>query len=200
MSNVSTDEIKELRSITGAGIMDCREALDETDGDVDDAVQYLRKKGKEVLEEGSAADTSEGRIETYTHSNGKGGVILEVNCETDFVAKNEEFEHLAHELCLQIYGMKPSVVRREDLSEEYVEDRKEEFQSEVEGKPEDIQEQIMEGLLDKHVYKKEVLLEQPYFKNDSDEEKTVEDFIKDFALKFDENIRVKRFERFELGD
>lgn len=199
MTQVSTDEIKELRSLTGAGIMDCREALNETEGDIDEAVKYLRKKGKKVLDEGAAADTDEGRIETYTHSNGKGGVIVELNCETDFVAKNEDFSHLAKELCLQIYGMKPTVVRREDISEELIEERKEEYQSELEGKPEDVKEQILEGKLEKHVYKKKVLLDQPYFRDESGD-KTVRDFIKDYALKFDENIRVKRFERYEIGE
>lgn len=201
MSDVEMDEIKELRERTGAGLMDCREALRETDGDMQASVKYLREKGKEVLDEKSGRKTKEGSIATYTHAQGKGGVIVEVNCETDFVSQNEEFTELVDELCLQIYGMKPSVIEREDLSDEVVEEQKEIFEKEAreEGKPDEVIDQIVEGRMEKKFYKEHVLLEQPYFRDD-DGEQTVEEFIQEYALKFGENITVRRFERFEVGE
>ncbi len=197
MSDVTMDEVKELREITGAGVVDCREALEETDGDMEASVEYLREKGKEVLDEKSGRKTSEGRIATYTHGQGKGGVILEVNCETDFVSQNEDFEELANELALQIYGMSPSVVERDDLDEERIEEREDEIREEVSEKPDDVIEDIVEGRLEKELFQKEVLLEQPFFR---DEDLTVSEFIEEYALKFGENITVRRFERFEVGE
>lgn len=201
MSDVGMDEIKELRERTGAGLMDCREALRETDGDMQDSVKYLREKGKEVLDEKSGRKTREGSIGTYTHAQGKGGVIVEVNCETDFVSQNDEFTELVNELCLQIYGMKPSVIEREDLDSSVVEEQKELFEKEAreEGKPDEVIDQIVDGRMEKKFYKKHVLLEQPYFRDDEGEQ-TVEDLIQEYALKFGENISVRRFERFEVGE
>lgn len=193
------DQIKELRSKTGAGLMDCKEALRESDGDLDDAAKYLREKGKQVLDEKATHQTEEGRIGTYTHGQGKGGVIVEVNCETDFVSQNEEFEELVNEIALQIYGMKPSVVEREDLDDERIEEKKEEFRKEVEDKPEDVIEDIVEGKMEKKFYRREVLLEQKYFK-DEDGDRTIQDLIQDYAVKFDENINVRRFHRYEVGE
>ncbi len=201
MSDVGMDEIKELRERTGAGLMDCREALRETDGDMQASVKYLREKGKEVLDEKSGRKTREGRIGTYTHGEGKGGVLVEVNCETDFVSQNEEFGELVNELCLQIYGMKPSVIEREDLESSVVEEQKEIFEKEAreEGKPDDVIDRIVEGRMEKKFYQEFVLLEQPYFRDD-DGDQTVEDMIQEYALKFGENISVRRFERFEVGE
>ncbi len=195
------DEIKELRERTGAGLMDCREALRETDGDMQASVKYLREKGKEVLDEKSGRKTREGSIGTYTHTQGKGGVIVEVNCETDFVSQNDEFIELVNELCLQIYGMKPSVIERDDLNDEVVEEQRELYEKEArkEGKPEKVIEQIVEGKMEKKFFSEHVLLEQPYFRDD-DGEQTVEDVIQEYALKFGENISVRRFERFEVGE
>jgi elongation factor Ts len=201
MSDVEMDEIKELRERTGAGLMDCREALRETNGDMQASVKYLREKGKEVLDEKSGRKTKEGSIGTYTHAEGKGGVIVEVNCETDFVSQNEEFTELVNELCLQIYGMKPSVIERDDLDEDVVNEQKELFEKEAreEGKPDNVIDQIVEGKMEKKFFKEHVLLEQPYFRDD-DGEQTVEDMIQEYALKFGENISVRRFERFEVGE
>ncbi len=201
MSDVGMDQIKELRERTGAGLMDCREALREMDGDMQDSVKYLREKGKEVLDEKSGRKTREGRIGTYTHGNGKGGVLVEVNCETDFVSQNDEFGELVKELCLQIYGMKPSVIEREDLDQEVIEEQKEIFEKEAreEGKPDDVIDQIVEGRMEKKFYQEFVLLEQPYFRDDEGDQ-TVEDMIQEYALKFGENITVRRFERFEVGE
>jgi len=199
MSDVGMDEIKELRERTGAGLMDCREALRETDGDMNASVKYLREKGKEVLDEKSGRKMKEGRIGTYTHGEGKGGVLVEVNCETDFVSQNEEFGELVKELCLQIYGMKPTAIERSDIDESVVEEQKDIFEKEAreEGKPDDVIDQIVDGRMEKKFFKEHVLLEQPYFRDD---EQTVEDLIQEYALKFDENINVRRFERFEVGE
>ncbi len=200
MSDVEMDEIKELRERTGAGLMDCREALRETEGDMQASVKYLREKGKEVLDEKSGRKTKEGSIGTYTHAEGKGGVIVEVNCETDFVSQNDEFTELVNELCLQIYGMKPSVIERDDLDDDVVEEQEKLFEKEAreEGKPDEVIDQIVEGKMEKKFYKEHVLLEQPYFRDDDDAQ-TVEDMIQEYALKFGENISVRRFERFEVG-
>lgn len=192
---VDTESIKTLRERTGAGILDCKDALEKTGGDFDRAAEMLRKKGYRVAEKKSARATNEGRIGSYIHFNGRIGVMVEVNCETDFVAKNEVVEQLLKDLCMQIAATNPLAVSREDIPSEVVEGKKEEFHRAVSDKPPQIIEKIVQGKLEAF-YKEKCLLEQPFIK---DENQTVRDVITACIAKLGENIRVNRFARFEIG-
>ncbi len=198
--SISATEVKELRDQTGAGIMDCKQALKDTDGDIDEAMDLLRKRG---LEEAQAKGglTAEGTIGSYVHFNGNIGVIVEVNSETDFVAKNDNFQEFATELAMQIAAQGPTYVAREDVPEEKLEAEKdiiaEQMSDELEGKPEHVQEQIMEGKLEKQFFQQQVLLDQPYI---DDADKTISDLLDETIAEFDENIEIRRFERYEVGE
>ncbi|RKQ60577.1 elongation factor Ts [Thermovibrio guaymasensis] len=197
MAEITTQMIKELREKTGAGIVDCKKALVEAGGDIEKAVEILRKKGAAKAAKKAERATAEGAVFSYIHGGGKVGVLVELNCETDFVARNETFKELGHEIAMQIAAMAPEYVSREDVPPEVVEKEKEVLkeQAMAEGKPEHIVEKIVEGRLAKF-YSEKCLLEQPWIKDDS---KTIKDLITDYITKLGENIKVRRFARFEVG-
>ncbi|MEO2065836.1 MAG: translation elongation factor Ts [Desulfurobacteriaceae bacterium] len=197
MAEITTQMIKELREKTGAGIVDCKKALVEAGGDMEKAVEILRKKGAAKAAKKAERATAEGAVFSYIHGGGKVGVLVELNCETDFVARNETFKELGHEIAMQIAAMAPEYVSREDVPPEVVEKEKAVLkeQAMAEGKPEHIVEKIVEGRLAKF-YSEKCLLEQPWIKDDS---KTIKDLITDYITKLGENIKVRRFARFEVG-
>jgi elongation factor Ts len=197
MAEITTQMIKELREKTGAGIVDCKKALQEAGGDVEKAVEILRKKGAAKAAKKAERATAEGAVFSYIHAGGKVGALVELNCETDFVARNETFKELGHEIALQVAAMAPEFVSKEDVPAEVVEKEKEILRQQAlaEGKPEHIVEKIVEGRLSKF-YAEKCLLEQPWIKDDS---KTIKDLITDYITKLGENIKVKRFARFEVG-
>jgi elongation factor Ts len=190
--------VKTLREMTGAGMLECKSALEEANGDLELAVEILRKKGVAKAAKKAGRETKEGLIHAYIHAGGRIGVLLELNCETDFVARNELFKELANEIALQIAAMKPQYVKREDVPREVVEKEGEIARESAiaEGKPAHIAEKIAEGKLEKF-YKEVCLYEQPYIKDDK---KTVEELIKEYIAKIGENIQVRRFCRYELGE
>ena len=190
-------QIRELRKMTSAGIMDCKKALEETNGDIKEAAKALRKKGIAKADGKSARETAEGVIEAYVHFNGKIGVLIEVLCETDFVAKNKEFKDFAREIAVHIAAMEPRYVDRDSVPEKDVNDEKEVYLDQMKDidKPENIKEKIVEGKLNKF-YKKHCLLEQEYYKEDG---KTIEEFVKENIAKFGENITVSRFKTYKIG-
>jgi elongation factor Ts len=193
---VTIDQLKKLRQETGVSFLECKNALEEAKGDIKEAKRILREKGKEISESKVLRKTEQGIIESYLHLGGKIGVLLEICCESDFVAKSEEFKKLAHEICLQITAMKPLFLDEKDISEEFLDGEKKIYQKQFEGsgKPQKIIDQIVEGKLSK--YKKEVsLLNQPWVK---DETKTIKDLINEYSLKLGENIKIKRFVRYEI--
>ena len=193
---VNIDQIKQLREETGSSPVDIKKALEETNGDVERAKEILRIKGKAVLNKKASRETKAGLIEIYSHQNEKLGVMLDLRCETDFVAKNPEFKKLAHEICLQIAAMKPLFVSENDIPEEFLDGENKIYKEQAanSGKPEKIVVQIIEGKLKK--YKEEIsLLSQPWIKDDS---KTIKNIIEDTVGKVGENIEVKRFSRYEI--
>lgn len=195
---VTTDMIKELRTLTGAGILDCRNALRECDGNVEEAVDYLRTKGLASAAKKSGRIASEGIVTSYIHGNGKIGVLVEVNCETDFVAKTEDFYTLARDIAMQIAAAKPGYVKREDVPAEVVEKERAVVREMTlnEGKPEHIVDKIVDGRMNKF-FNEICLLEQPFIK---DTDKTVEELIKEKIAAIGENIQVRRFTRYEMGE
>ncbi len=190
--------VKTLREMTGAGILDCKKALEETGGNLEEAVELLRKKGIAKAAKKASRETKEGIIHAYIHAGGRVGVLLELNCETDFVARNDLFKELANEIALQIAAMKPKYVSREDVPREIVEKEGEIIREAAlaEGKPQHIAEKIAEGRLEKF-FKEVCLLEQPYIRDDK---KTIEELIKEYIAKIGENIKVSRFCRYEIGE
>ena len=190
--------IKELRDTTGAGVLDCREALEETGGDFEKAIAYLREKGHAEAAKKSMSAASEGIIEAYIHHGSQVGVMMELNCETDFVARTEDFKSLAHNLALHIAFSAPRYFTREDVPEEVVQDEKEIYRRQAleQGKPEDIVDRIIEGRMDKF-YEQVCLMEQPFVKN---EDKSIEDLLNEATTAFGELIVVRRFERYEVGE
>lgn len=193
---ITIDKIKQLREETDVSITQCKKALEETGGDMEKAKEILRKWGQELADKKSAREARQGIIESYIHPNKKIGVLIDVRCESDFVARSPDFQTLVHNLCLHIAGMKPYYVRPEDISEEIVMGEREIYKEQVakSGKPEKIIEQIIEGKLKK--YKEEIsLLTQPFVKNP---DKTVQEVIQEYIAKLGENIVVKRFARYEI--
>ena len=197
MAEITTQMIKELREKTGAGIVDCKKALVEAGGDIEKAVEILRKKGAAKADKKAERATAEGAVFSYIHGGGKVGVLVELNCETDFVARYETFRELGHEIAMQIAAMAPEYVSKDDVPAEVIEKEKEVLREQAlaEGKPEHIVEKIVEGRLAKF-YSEKCLLEQPWIKDDS---KTIKDLITDYITKLGENIKVRRFARFEVG-
>jgi len=195
---ISMDLIRELRNKTGAGIMDCKQALLEAGGDIQKAQDILREKGSAQLVKRSARDTREGLIYSYIHSGNKLGVLLEVNCETDFVARTSEFSQLAKELTMQIAAMDPLWIKPEDVPKGVIEKEKEIYkkQAQESGKPERVVEKIVQGRLEKY-FSEVCLLEQPYIK---DPKIKVKDLLAELVAKLGENIRVGRFTRFRVGE
>jgi elongation factor Ts len=190
--------VKELREKCGAGMMDCKRALEETGGDIDEAVTLLRKKGMAAADKKSARAANEGLVDSYIHGGGKIGVMVEVNCETDFVARNEEFRAFVHDVAMHIAAASPAYVSREDIAEDVVAAELEIYaaQARETGKPDNVLTKIAEGKLNKW-YEQVVLLEQPFVK---DPEKTIDALRRELVAKVGENIEVRRFSRFQLGE
>ncbi len=195
---IAAKSVKELREATGAGMMDCKKALQATDGNVDKALEHLRKAGIAKAEKKSGRSTMEGLIEFYIHQGGKLGVLVEINCETDFVARTDQFQKFTKDIAMHIAAANPIAVNREDISEEVVEKEKEIFAelTRKEGKPDHIVDKIVQGRLDKF-YSENSLLEQNFVK---DPEKKVQDILTDIIAKLGENVSIKRFSRFQLGE
>ncbi len=196
-TTISAKDVSELRALTGAGMMDCKKALQDTNGDLQKAVDLLRQKGIARAEKRADRSAKEGAIGSYIHFNGKVAVLVEVNCETDFVARTEDFQALAKDLALHIASAKPLAVTVEEMPADVVEREKAIFEAQVaeSGKPEQVRAKIVEGKL-KKFYQEHVLLEQAFVKDDS---KTVGDLVKAVSGKLGENVVVRRFARFELG-
>jgi len=193
---VTIDQIKQLREETGVSIIEVKKALEQSNGDVEKARELLRILGKAVSAKKTSRETKSGLIESYVHPNAKTGVLLDIRCETDFVAKSPDFKKLAHEICLQIAAMKPLFVSETDIPEEFLDGETKIYTEQVKdsGKPEKIVAQIIEGKLKK--YKDEIsLLSQPWIKDD---EKTIKNLIEDTVAKVGEKIEVKRFARYEI--
>jgi len=195
---ISADAIKELRQRTGVGVMDCKKALAESGGNVDEAIDVLRKKGLAKAAKRAGRATAEGLIAAYIHPGGKIGVLVDVNCETDFVARTEDFQNLSKEIAMHIAAMNPIAISREDVPPEDIEKEKEILRAEAatSGKPEKVLDKIVEGRLEKY-FTEQCLLEQAYIKNP---DITVKDFIYDNIAKLGENITVRRFARYQLGE
>jgi elongation factor Ts len=195
---VSAELIKELRERTGVGIMDCKKALIECNGDIEKAIEYLRKKGIATAQKRGARETKEGQIHAYIHPGGKIGVLVEVNCETDFTARTEDFKNFVKDIAMQIAAQNPIAVKREDIPPEVVEKEKEIYASQAreEGKPEKVIERIVEGKL-KRFFSEACLLEQPFIKNP---DITVQDLLNELIAKTGENIVIRRFVRYQLGE
>ncbi|MAP67088.1 MAG: elongation factor Ts [Candidatus Marinimicrobia bacterium] len=195
---ISAKSVKELRDATGAGMMDCKKALSETNGDVNKALEHLRKAGIAKAEKKSGRSTKEGLIDFYIHQGGKLGVLVEVNCETDFVARTEQFQNFTKDIAMHIAASNPISVKREDIPSDIIEKEKEIFAelTRKEGKPENIIDKIVKGRLDKF-FSENSLLEQTYVK---DPDKTVQDILTDIIAKLGENISIQRFKRFQLGE
>jgi elongation factor Ts len=196
-TNISADIVKTLRERTGAAMMDCKKALVETGGDMDKAVEWLRKKGISSAEKKVGRTTNEGLIESYIHPGSRLGVLIEVNCETDFVAKTPEFRALVKDLAMQIAATNPRTVTREEIATDQIEKELEIYRTQArnEKKPENVVERIAQGKLEKF-YQDFVLLEQSFIK---DQNRTVRQVITDVIAKLGENIGVRRFVRFQLG-
>lgn len=195
---IDAQAVKKLREKTGVGMMDCKKALVETGGDIEKAITLLREKGLDTAAKKSSRLASQGIVSSYIHLGEKVGVLLEVNCETDFVAKNEEFRSFVNNLCLQIAASGPSYLKKEDVPRETIEKEEEILRQQAlnEGKPEKIVEKIVAGRIGKF-YKDNCLLEQTYVR---DEEKTVNDLLVETIARLGENIVIRRFARFEVGE
>ena len=195
---ITTEQIKQLREATGAGILDCRKALEQAGGDFDKALDYLREKGLATAAKRAGREASEGVVELYSHGNGRVGVMVEVNCETDFVARSEAFRTFAHEVALQIAASSPEYISEDQIPESVLEHEREIARSRAreEGKPGRIWDKIVEGRIEK--FKDEVvLLRQPYIR---DEEVTIEKLMMQNVAAIGENIIIRRFARWALGE
>ncbi len=198
MAEISSSVVKALRDKTGAGMMDCKRALEETKGNMDEAIEYLRKKGAAVAAKRADRETNQGVIESYIHAGGRIGAMVELNCETDFVAKTPGFKQLAHDIAMQITAMTPQYVTREQIPQEVLNKELEIYktQAQNEGKPEQVAEKISQGKLEKF-YQEVVLIEQSFIK---DSGKTIRDIIDEEVAKVGEKVSVRRFVRFHLGE
>jgi len=192
---ITAKMVNELRVATGAGLLDCKKALTEANGNFDEASTILRKKGAASAAKKADRDTKEGLIESYIHVGGKVGVLIEVNCETDFVARNEDFKAFVKDLCLQIAAASPSVVSRDEVPEANVAQEREIAMAQVAGKPPAAVQKIVEGKLEKY-YSTVALLDQPFVKQP---EKTIKDILTERITKIGENIQIRRFVRYQLG-
>ena len=195
---ITAETVKELRERTGAGMMDCKKALTETEGNIEKAVDFLREKGLAAAAKKAGRVAAEGVVETYVHGGGRIGVMVEINCETDFVAKTDDFKSLAHDIALQIAAKNPMVVRREEVSEEVLEHEREVLRAQAlnEGKPANIVEKMIVGRIEKY-YKEICLMEQEFIK---DPDKTISQLINEKIAKIGENITVRRFTVYQLGE
>lgn len=198
MANVTAAMVKELRELTGAGMMDCKKALSETDGNIEKAVDFLREKGLAAAAKKAGRVAAEGVVEAYIHGGGRIGVMVEVNCETDFVAKTDDFKELARDIAMQIAATNPLFVRREEVDPAVLEHEKEVLRAQAlnEGKPEKIVEKMIVGRIEKY-YKEICLMEQPFIK---DPDQTIAALINSKIAKIGENISIRRFARYQLGE
>lgn len=198
MAGISADMVKQLREKTGAGIMDCKKALAESKGDMDKALEFLRKKGLATATKRAGRSLSEGTIQSYIHMGGKLGVMVEVGCETDFVAKNVDFQEFARNIAMHIAASNPLGIRPEDIPQEVIDKEMEIYRAQAKemGKPDNIVDKIAEGKLQKFI-KEQCLLNQPYVR---DPDITVGDLLNELIAKIGENISVKRFARFQVGE
>jgi len=195
---ISTSIIRELREKTGVGIMDCKAALMECDGDISKAIDHLRKKGIATAKKRGGRATSQGQVQSYIHAGGKIGVLVEVNCETDFTGKTEDFTSFVKDIAIQVAATNPVAIDRERVPEDILEKEKEIYASQAKssGKPEKVLEKIVEGKL-KKFFSEACLLEQPFVKNP---DTTIQNLLNDLIAKTGENIVVTRFVRFQLGE
>lgn len=195
---ISATAVRDLREKTGAGIMDCKKALSFSNGDFEKAVTYLREKGLAAAQKKASRVAAEGLVQAYIHANGKVGVLLEVNCETDFVAKTEGFAALVRDIAMHIAAMSPVYVRREEVPAEAVEKERQIFlvQAKESGKPQNVIEKMVEGKIEKY-YKDVCLVEQPFVKDSS---MTIDKLVVDNIAKLGENITIRRFSRFKVGE
>ncbi|GBE57403.1 elongation factor Ts [bacterium BMS3Abin01] len=194
---ISAKDVKELRQQTGAGMMDCKKALSQVGGDLGEAVKLLRTQGLAEAAKRSGRATTEGLIESYIHAGGKIGVLIEVGCETDFVARNEDFQSFVHDLAMHVAAAAPRYVRREDVPGPEVESEMAIYreQAKATGKPDNILDKIASGKMEKY-YQQVCLMEQPFVKDDK---MTIEQFLGELVSRIGENVDIKRFTRFELG-
>lgn len=195
---IKAETVKELRERTGAGMMDCKKALTETGGDMEKAIDFLREKGLAAAAKKAGRIAAEGIVEAYIHGGGRIGVLVEVNCETDFVGKTDEFKELCRDIAMQIAASSPEFVSKEDVPQEAIDHEKEILRAQAlnEGKPEKIVDKMVEGRIEKY-YKEVCLLEQPFIK---DPDKTVSQLVTEKIAKIGENISVRRFVRFQVGE
>jgi len=198
MSTITAEMVKQLREKTGTGVMDCKQALKESEGDLDKAVDFLRKKGLATAAKRAGRATSEGIVESYIHMGGKIGVLVEVNCETDFVAKNEDFKAFAKNITMQIAATNPVAVTAGDVPEHIINKEMEIYRAQAleTGKPENIIDKIAEGKL-KKFYDESCLMNQAYVR---DPNMSVADLLNELIAKIGENIAIKRFSRFQIGE
>ena len=201
MTTISAQQVKELREKTGSGLMECKKALQEVEGDIGEAITLLRKKGQAAAEKKSSRSTSEGVVDSYIHTGGRVGVLVEVNCETDFVAKTDEFKELVKDVAMQIAAASPALARwvhREEVPNDALDKEREILtsQAEASGKPIDVVNRIVEGKIEKF-YAENVLMEQPFIKNT---DQTIDEYLKSKIAVIKENIRIRRFVRFERGE
>lgn len=195
---ITSAMVKELREKTGAGMLNCKKALEKTEGNVEKAIELLREKGLSAAAQKSDRIAAEGIVESYIHLGGKIGVLVEVNCETDFVAKNKDFKNFVRNIAMHIAAVNPLYLSSEEVPEDVVEKEKTILKAQAlnEGKPEHIVEKMVEGRIKKY-YKEICLLEQPFIK---DPDKTIKDILKEQISKIGENIKIRRFVRYEMGE
>ena len=198
MAGISSELVKQLRDKTGAGMMDCKRALEETKGDMEAAIEYLRKKGAATAAKRADRETNQGVVEAYIHAGGRIGSMVELNCETDFVAKTPDFKALAHDIAMQIAAMTPLYIRKEDVPQDVMAKETEIYKQQAvnEGKPPHIAEKIAQGRLEKY-YQEVCLMEQSFIK---DSGKTIRDLIDEATGKVGEKIGIRRFHRYHLGE
>ncbi len=194
---ISADKVKALRERTGVGIMDCKSALTETDGDIDKAVELLRKMGVASAEKRAGRETDQGLVEAYIHAGSQLGVLVEINCETDFVAKTDDFKNFARDIAMQVAATGPRVVSREDFPQGEIDKELEIYKTQAnnEGKPENIIERFVQGKLEKF-YQENALMEQSYIKDPS---KNIKELLTELITKTGENINIRKFVRYQLG-
>ena len=198
MADITATMVKELREKSGAGMMDCKKALQETNGDLEKSIELLRKKGIAAAEKRADRAANEGRIESYIHPGSKLGVIVEINCETDFVAKTDDFKKFAHDLAMHVAASAPRFIKREDVDQKSIDKEMEIYkdQAKSQGKPEAIIEKIAVGKMDKF-YSEVCLMEQPYVK---DPNISIKDLLTETIAKLGENITINKFSRLKIGE
>lgn len=198
MADITAKLVKELRERTGLGMMDCKKALQETEGDAEKAVEYLRKKGMAAVEKRAGREASEGLVASYIHPGSRLGVLVEVNCETDFVARTDDFQQLSKDLAMHIAASRPVAVDRDELDANLIEKERSIYQEQAknEGKPDHIAEKIVDGRLEKY-YQEVCLLEQAFVKN---QDQTISDLVTEMTAKIGEKISIRRFACYRLGE